>query len=184
MNDSASLKRRLADAFSWWSDGESSYADPSGWWQDGSLLRDTAAALGGLHEGVTPTVVAGVEATGFILGTAVAMTLGLGFVEVRKDERRPLRSWENVLRVTTPPDYVQRDLVLQVNRARVSPGDRVLLVDEWLRTGAQATAARDLVEMAGASFVGVSVIVADTSADVRRSLNIRSLIRKHELPSW
>jgi adenine phosphoribosyltransferase len=181
VDETADLKRRICEAFRFHGEG---YADPAGWWGEPSLLGDISAALAALHEEANPTVIAGVEATGFILGTAVALSLGIGFVEVRKDGRRPLQPWEDVLRATTPPDYNQRDLVLLLNRNHIAPGARVLLVDEWMRTGAQAIAARDLVEQAGATWVGVSVIVADTSAEVRRRLSVQSLIRKHELPWW
>src|SRR5947207_15709904 len=98
------LKQRLRDAFSWTNGEDSEYADPSGWWRDPALLRDTAAGLAGLHPESHPTVVAAIESTGFILGTAVALHLGVGFVGIRKDTRRALESHEALLRSTTPPD--------------------------------------------------------------------------------
>ncbi|HVV37034.1 MAG TPA: phosphoribosyltransferase family protein [Polyangiaceae bacterium] len=122
------------------------------------------------------------ESRGFTLGAAVALTLGVGFVEIRKDSKRALEPSELLLRSTTPPDYNQRGLVLTMNRNLLSARDRVLLVDEWIVTGAQATAARDLVEAAEAKWIGVAVILDDVSSDVRRRLNVRSLLRNHELP--
>jgi hypothetical protein len=102
----------------------------------------------------------------------VASTLGVGFVEISKDTRRPLQPTESVMRSTTPPDYNQRDLVLLLTRALLRPVDRVLLVDV-MATGAQATAARDLIEQAEARWVGVSLSVGDVSAEVRRRLTER-----------
>ena len=61
------------------------------------------------------------------------------------------------------------------------PRDRVLLVDEWIETGAQATAAARLARDAGAGWVGVSVIVDGTTSEVRRCLNVRCLLRAHEV---
>lgn len=178
------LQRRLSAAFAWRDGKDTSYADPSGWWRDPALLQDTARALASLHDGSAPTVVAGFESRGFILGTAVAMTLGIGFVEIRKDKRRALDPEEAVLRSTTPPDYNQRDLVLLLNRGLLAPRDRVLAVAEWMPTGAQATAARDLVELSDATWIGIALIVEDFPAEVRRRLNVRSPMRKHELPWW
>lgn len=179
-----SVQQRLRSAFVWHDRNDSSYADPSGWWRDPRLLSDTAAALGALHGDAEVSVVAGVESRGFILGTAVALNLGVGFVEIRKDKRRALEPEEAVLRSTTPPDYNQRDLVLLMNRGLLAPRDRVLVVDDWMATGAQATAARDLVDLAEAKWVGAAVVVEDIPAEVRQRLLVRSLLRKHELPWW
>ncbi len=170
------------DAFHWRSDAETSYADPSGWWRDGGLLRDTAAELGRLHDPEVVTAVAGIQSRGFILGAAVAVSLGVGFVEIRKDRKRPLEPTEMLFRSTTPPDYRDRGLVLTLNRHVLGPTDRVLLVDEWMATGAQATAARDLVEASEATWVGAAIILDDVASEPRRRLNVRSLLRKHELP--
>lgn len=176
------LNQQLRDSFKW-RDGEGDlYADPSGWWRDPELLREAAIALGNLHSDGGLTVVAGIESRGFILGVAAAMALEVGFVEIRKDKKRALEPTELLLRSTTPPDYNERGLVLTLNRTLLGPRDRVLLVDEWMATGAQATAARDLVEAAEAKWVGVSLVLDDVPSEVRRRLNVRSLLRKHELP--
>jgi adenine phosphoribosyltransferase len=89
-----------------------------------------------------------------------------------------------LLRSATPPDYNQWDLVLTLRRGRIRPSDRVLVVDEWMATGAQATAARDLIELAEGKWVGIALVVEDVPAEVRRRLKVRSLLRKHELPWW
>lgn len=44
-------------------------------------------------------------------------------------------------------------------RELVGSGDRVLLVDDWVATGAQAETCRQLVAAAGATWLGTSVIV-------------------------
>ncbi len=46
----------------------------------------------------------------------------------------------------TPPDYLDRSLELALPQQLVGRRDQVLLVDEWIETGAQATAAARLVE--------------------------------------
>jgi adenine phosphoribosyltransferase len=57
----------------------------------------------------------------------------------------------------------------------------VLLVDEWITTGAQATAAKRLIEDAGGDFVGAAVVVDATDNATRRTLDLRSLITLHGL---
>jgi adenine phosphoribosyltransferase len=63
----------------------------------------------------------------------------------------------------------------------VRPGDRVLLVDDWIETGAQAQAARSLIDDAGGIWIGVSAIVDQLNAARRRTLNVRALVRATEL---
>jgi adenine phosphoribosyltransferase len=80
----------------------------------------------------------------------------------------------------TPPDYLDRSLELALPQQLVGRRDRVRLVDEWIETGAQATAAARLVQDAGAGWVGVSVVVDGTTSEVRRRLHVRCLLRSWE----
>jgi adenine phosphoribosyltransferase len=62
-------------------------------------------------------------------------------------------------------------------------GDRVVLVDDWIETRSQATAARNLVYRAGAHWVDCVVIVDEASAEVRQSVGpIRGLVESGQLP--
>ena len=171
------LKRRLLDASRW---VEGSIYEPSPWWRDPSLLRDLVSGLARLHADAQPTVVAGIESRGLLLGPLVAQRLDVGFVEIRKDEH-PEDVGEALLRRTTPPDYRERGLVLTMRRHVLRPRDRVLVVDDWIDTGAQVSAARALVEDAEARWLGAAVIVDGLSANVRRDLNVRALLRVEQL---
>jgi adenine phosphoribosyltransferase len=157
-------------------------SDPSAWWRDPSLLTEIPAALAELHSDADPTVVAGIEARGFVLGPLVAASLGIGFAEIRKDDHPAEVGEKRLLRRTTPPDYQKRSLTLTARPNLFIPRDRVLLVDDWIETGAQAIAVRDLVEDAEAEWVGVAVVVDAVSPEIRRRLNVRALLRERELP--
>jgi adenine phosphoribosyltransferase len=117
------------------------YYDPSRWWLDAELMTEIVAGLADAHRDSDPTVVIGIESRGQMLGALVAIELGVGFVEIRKN-KHPLGVGEPLLRQTTPPDYKERGLVLTMRRAVVHARDRALLVDDWIVTGAQATGAR------------------------------------------
>jgi adenine phosphoribosyltransferase len=52
-----------------------------------TLLAELGPALAELHSDGHPTAVAAIEASGFVLGPLVALSLGVGLVEVRKDVR-------------------------------------------------------------------------------------------------
>jgi len=54
-------------------------------------------------------------------------------------------------------------------------------VDEWITTGAQVTAVRRIIDDLACDFLGVAVVVDATDNNVRRDLNVRSLLSLHEL---
>jgi adenine phosphoribosyltransferase len=61
-------------------------------------------------------------------------------------------------------------VTLEVQRAAIQPGDRVLLVDDWSETGAQALAARQLIEECGGEYVGLSLLVDQLTEEMRNAL--------------
>jgi adenine phosphoribosyltransferase len=144
-------------------------------------LRDIGAALAGLHREAAPTVVIGIESSGFVLGPLVAVALDVGFAEIRKD-LHPEVAGERLLRRTTTPDYRGKSTTLTLRPNLITPSDRVLLVDDWIETGANATAARDIVSDAEATWVGVVVVVDALPSGTRRQLQVRSLARSSSLP--
>ena len=176
------VRERLRRELRWRGDaGQEPLADVTGWWRDAQLLQALGPALATSARGSGPTVVAGPASKGMLLGALVAAHLGVGFVEVRKDPSRAADSdawWQR----TTPPDYQDRHLRLGFRRDLVRSGDRVLFVDDWVATGGQVLTVHALVEDAGASWVGASVIVdALEDSRVRRALNLTSLLHVREL---
>jgi adenine phosphoribosyltransferase len=97
--------------------------------------------------------VAGIEARGFILATPVARALGTGFVPLRKPGKLPY----DVVREEYALEYGTD--ALEMHRDAVSPGERVLIVDDVIATGGTAAAAVSLLESAGAETLGVSVFI-------------------------
>ncbi|MGW0706510.1 phosphoribosyltransferase [Streptomyces sp. NPDC002643] len=130
------------------------------------------------HDGIT--AVCGIESRGFLLGAAAAIELGVGFVPVRK--QAGLFPGEKVVRQTAP-DYRGIRHGLRVQRASLTPTDLVLMVDDWIETGSQATAVRSMVEECGSRWGGCSVIVDQASDHCRSDLGVRGIVSATELPS-
>ncbi len=127
-------------------------------------------------QGVTRVV--GIESRGFLLGAAAALALGVGFVAVRKADG--LLPGPKVA-TTADPDYRRQRHRLRMQTV-LQPADRVLLVDDWAERGSQARAARRLVEACGATFLGVSVLVDQLSAESRDALGrVTALVAAEEL---
>jgi adenine phosphoribosyltransferase len=179
------LRERLAAGFRWIDPGPHTdhlVSDVSGWWRDPVLLAAVGDALADPYRADRPTVVVAPEAGGLVVGPLVAVALGVGFAAAVKDggDRRiaePM-SW-----AATPPDYRGRQLQLGVRSRHLGPGDRVLVVDDWVATGAQVRALYDLVAACGATAVGCAAIVAAVTPSVVEALRIRFLLAADELPS-
>jgi len=142
------------------------HADVWRLFDDPGRLREIAAALVEPFRG-DATKVAGIESRGFILGTAAALELGVGFVPVRKSAGL-FPGPKAVAEAGT--DYRGNRHTLRVQRAALAEGDRVLLVDDWIETGSQAAAAKRLVEECGAQLVGIATVVTEISPDAARDL--------------
>ena len=98
-------------------------------------------------------VVAGVEARGFVVAAAVAYATGTGVVPVRKAGKLP--------RERVAADYTLEygTATLELHADSISPGDRVLVVDDVLATGGTLEAAIALVERLGGVVEAVSVVI-------------------------
>jgi adenine phosphoribosyltransferase len=97
--------------------------------------------------------VVGMEARGFILAAPVALSLGAGFVPVRKAGKLPRATYGESY------DLEYGSATLEIHRDAILPGERVLLVDDVLATGGTAAATRRLVEQCGGTCVGFAGLV-------------------------
>lgn len=174
--------RRLAAAVAWRSDRDEpyEYADITGWWRDPDLIRALGPALLDLYAD-QPTVVLGPESRGVLLGALTATAAGVGFVEVRKAPV-PACDSDRWVRRTTAPDYRNRQVEFGFRRDLVRAGDRVLMVDDWVETGATAAVVRRLVEDCGAGWIGAACVVdALAEPGLRYRLGVRTLVHVRDL---
>ena len=112
--------------------------------------------------GIEFDYVVGIDALGFILGTAMAVQAQKGFVPVRKHGKLPVKSESE-----TFVDYTGVEKGLELRVGAIREGDRVLLVDEWVETGAQARAAAKLIEKSGGEVVGIAAVNIDDNEKTR-----------------
>ncbi|MEP6665687.1 MAG: adenine phosphoribosyltransferase [Nocardioidaceae bacterium] len=97
--------------------------------------------------------VVGIEARGFILAAPVALTLGTGFVPVRKVGKLPGLTYKQSYAL----EY--GEATLEVQREAFAEGDRVLVIDDVLATGGTIAATASLVERASAIVTGIAVLI-------------------------
>lgn len=121
-------------------------ADPDG-------LASVVTALADPWRDQPLTAVIGIEARGFLLGTPVAMALGVGFIPVRKAGKLPGPTEGESYGLEYGTDTIE------IHADAVSPGDHVLVLDDVLATGGTAAAAGALVERLGATVAGYSFLI-------------------------
>ena len=81
-----------------------------------------------------------IEARGFILGSALAHSLDLGFVPIRKKGKLPYKKISN----TYSLEYGEDTIEIHVDA--IHKNEKVLLVDDLIATGGTAQASADLVK--------------------------------------
>lgn len=97
--------------------------------------------------------IAGIEARGFMFGSALAHAMGLGFVPIRKKGKLPRETFRAEYELEYGTDAVE------IHIDALSEDDKVLLIDDVLATGGTASAAASLVELCGAHVVGLAVLL-------------------------
>lgn len=123
------------------------------------LFRDAAAfaalvdALAAPYRDARVDAVLGVEARGFILGAAVALRLGAGFVPARKPGKLPAKADREAYALEYGSD------ALELHLGSFAPGDRVLVIDDVIATGGTARAALALAQRQGAAVVGAAFAI-------------------------
>jgi len=116
-------------------------------------FRTAVDALVQLHVVQEIDLVAGIEARGFILGGAIAHQLGKGFVPIRKKGKLPGKTIAHDYALEYGTDTVEMHI------DAVTPGQRVLVVDDLIATGGTAEAAISLIRQAGGEVIAASFVI-------------------------
>ena len=136
---------------------------------DGPVFHQVIDGIVAHHGAGSFDVVAGVEARGFVVAAAIAYATGKGVVPVRKAGKLPRR--------THSASYALEygEATLEVHEDAFVAGQRVLVVDDVLATGGTAGAALELVERAGGTVSGFTVLMELGFLDGRKRLAPRTV---------
>ncbi len=100
-----------------------------------------------------PSVVAGLDARGFIIGSVIAYELGVGFVPIRKKGKLPFTT------VAETYELEYGSATVELHTDAVKSGDRVVLIDDLIATGGTMMAGAKLLEKLGAEVIEGAAIV-------------------------
>lgn len=111
--------------------------------KDGEYFRKTVDLIAEHLRDKQIDLIVGPEARGFVLGSATAYALGIGFVPVRKPGKLPseVESYEYELEYGSD--------VLEIHRDAIEKGAKIAIVDDLLATGGTMKATVDLIESLG-----------------------------------
>ena len=123
------------------------------------LLADPAAtaaavaAMAAPYKSDPPAAVLAVEARGFLFAVPVAAALGCGVVPVRKPGKLPAATR------SVSYDLEYGSDTLEVHADALTPGQKVLIVDDVLATGGTVAAAAELARAAGAEVAAAAFLI-------------------------
>ena len=137
-----------------------------------TLLRHADAwqvAMGRMARAVLPyqpDLLAGIESRGFLIAAPLALKLGCGFVILRKRGKLP--------GATTGLDYALEygSDRIEIQADAVSPGQRVVVVDDLLATGGTLAAGIALLRAAGAEVPAAAALIELTFLGGRARLDV------------
>lgn len=108
--------------------------------------------------------IVGIDARGFLFGSAVAYELGLGFVPIRKRGKLPYRTETAKYSL----EYGEAEMEMHVDA--ISAGERIVLVDDLLATGGTSAAAAVLIRKAGGHLLEAQFLIELESLHGRKRL--------------
>ena len=111
-------------------------------------------------------VVAGIDAMGFVLGSAIAARLRKGFLPIRKAGK---------LCVDTKKvdfvNYSKRNQFMEIRFPAFEAGTKVIIVDQWVETGGTMGAAIRLIEQQGGLVKGVIALAIEENDNTKKLRN-------------
>jgi adenine phosphoribosyltransferase len=120
---------------------------------DAEVFRQVIDGIVAHHGRDSFDAVVGIEARGFVIAAAVAYAAGVGVVPVRKAGKLPRPAYS----ASYALEY--GEATLELHEDAFTAGHRVLVCDDVLATGGTAEATLDLVERAGGTVAGFTVLL-------------------------
>jgi adenine phosphoribosyltransferase len=132
--------------------------------REGDAFREVIDRMAEAVKGERIDLVVGMESRGFIFAAPLADRLGAGFVPVRKLGKLPAETLE------VEYDLEYGTATLEIHRDAITPGQRVLVVDDLLATGGTVLGTIELVRRLGGEIAGLSFMVELTALGGRDKL--------------
>lgn len=124
---------------------------------DTVFLKDVAVEIAGLYQNSDVNKILTIESSGIAIATAVALEMGVPLVFAKKHKSSNV---DGAVYTSVVHSYTHgTDYTIVVSSDYLCPGDRVLLVDDFLANGKALIGLTDLVTQAGAQTVGAAIAI-------------------------
>lgn len=134
-------------------------AHPQAW---RAMVEELAAAV----RPHRPDLLVGIESRGFLVAAPLAYAIGSGFAMVRKKGKLPGRT----ARYTYDLEYGSDTIEIQEDA--ISPGQRVIVLDDLIATGGTMQAAIELVQQQGGTVAAAACIIELAFLEGRRRIGV------------
>jgi adenine phosphoribosyltransferase len=121
--------------------------------KDGALFRASVDVFLEQCRGKKIDKVVGIDARGFLFGSAVAYELGIGFVPLRKKGRLPYKTESAAYTL----EYGEAEMELHIDA--ITPGEQIVLIDDLLATGGTSASAVTLIKKVGGELVAAIFLI-------------------------
>ncbi len=120
---------------------------------DGALFRNAIDLFLERCRSLKIDKIVGIDARGFLFGSAVAYELGVGFVPLRKKGKLPYKTES----ATYSLEYGEAAMELHVDA--IEPGEKIVLIDDLLATGGTSASAVMLIEKIGGELLEAMFLI-------------------------
>lgn len=124
---------------------------------DPGLMQRAGAELARRFQGVGASKILTAEISGIAPALAAGLALGIPVIYARK--RKPITMMEPVYVESAPSHTKGLEVLLMVSPEYLRPGERILIIDDFLATGLTIAALVRLVQKAGGEVVGIGVLI-------------------------
>lgn len=135
---------------------------------DPTLMLACGKEFARIFHGVGATKILTAEISGIAPAVSTGIHLGLPVVYARK--HKPITMPDQVFLTLTPSHTKGRTVELIVSPEYLSGGERVLIIDDFLATGATISGLVRLAQAAGATIVGIGTLIEKTFEGGRQVL--------------
>ena len=124
---------------------------------DVRLMDEMGAEFARLYKDTKPTKILTIESSGIAVGYAVARQFGVPLVFAKKHQSSNVN--EGVYSASVWSFTHNQNYTVVVSKKYINPGDKILLVDDFIANGNALNGLIEIVEKAGASVQGICIAI-------------------------
>ncbi len=110
-----------------------------------------------------------IDATGFIIGSAVSVKLQKGLILIRKGGKIPISNDKKL--ISNFIDYTGKKKSLELDMSMIKKDENYLIIDDWVETGTQVKSTINMIEKLGGNVIGISSIGSDRNEKTEMLFN-------------